>query len=729
MRRISSRRVASAVAAISILAVAVPGVTGTTATAGASQASTADVASRAGLATGPETLWASDADQNADYAGVAASGATWTTIDFDWNSIQSDGRDSWRWNAATDRAVLSARAYGLKIIAVAGYAPAWARVGPTAHRGSCTASRRTPPTTDASWVPRRRAYGAFSTDARLRGSVEVWSLWNEPNHEPFSMPRPDPDKYAAMVKSAYPAVKAVDPTATVLTGGTSPAPDAPDGSDYEPSTWLQMLYQRGAGGFFDGVAHHPYSFPTDPLEAHEWNAFTQTQTIHDVMVAHGDGAKKVWGTEAGAPTGTAVRTVTEAQQAQIVRDYYTGWNTTFRSFTGPLVMFRLRDSSTDLSNLSDNFGLQHRDRSPKPAYAAFQAMMGAGGGGWSPLGGTLASAPASASWAPNRLDVFAADSTGSLIHKWGDGRAWYAGWENLGGPVGGFTGAPAAVAWGPNRLDVFATGIDGISRAQVVGRHAVERLGEPRWFPRLGTDGGVVVRGSSRRVRPRPGRRAGAQVVGRRAWSGWESLGGGVVGDPTAVSWGTGSRRRVRPRDRQPAVPPLLRRAVVRMGVARWGPDRGADGGVVGPGTSRRVRPRRGQRDVAPVVGRRGLARLRRARRRAHRQGVGGVGRVGPGRRLRPRDRQPALATRAVAIRATAIATAVARPARQSSRAGSRCIAWATDRMSSVDENVRPPKPRTQSVWRTSSACVAPAAMSSTADASAPAPPLKVTSA
>ena len=78
------------------------------------------------------------------------------------------------------------------------------------------------------------------------------------------------------------------------------------------------------------MAHHPYSFPTNPLEAHDWNAYTQTQTIYDVMVAHGDAAKKVWGTEMGAPTGTASKAVSETTQAQFVRDYFTGWNTTFR---------------------------------------------------------------------------------------------------------------------------------------------------------------------------------------------------------------------------------------------------------------------------------------------------------------------------------------------------------------------------------------------------------------
>ena len=100
----------------------------------------------------------------------------------------------------------------------------------------------------------------------------------------------------------------------------------------------------------------------NPLDAHSWNAFTQTQTLHDVMVANGDGAKKVWGTEMGAATGTASGTLTEAQQAQWVHDYYLGWNTTFRSFTGPLVWMQLRNSGTNPAAKWENLGLQYRDR-------------------------------------------------------------------------------------------------------------------------------------------------------------------------------------------------------------------------------------------------------------------------------------------------------------------------------------------------------------------------------
>ena len=79
-------------------------------------------------------------------------------------------------------------------------------------------------------------------------------------------------------------------------------------------------------------------------------------------------------------TGTASGTLTEAQQAQWVHDYYLGWNTTFASFTGPLVWMQLRDSSTDLTSKWENLGLQHHDGQPKPGYAAYQQLMTSGVG-------------------------------------------------------------------------------------------------------------------------------------------------------------------------------------------------------------------------------------------------------------------------------------------------------------------------------------------------------------
>jgi hypothetical protein len=372
-------------AVAALMAVATVGATGSPVAAATTPPSTTpggtlvttDIGARAGISVGSGVLWESDAQQAADLDAIAASGAKWFAFDLDWNHIQYDGPNNWHWNAATDRLVLAARARGLTLMGMAAYSPPWAR-GPECPPNELHCLPRNPNDYARFVAAAAARYGTKSTDPRLRGSVTSWSLWNEPNHQEFSIPRPDPARYTAMLKASYPAIKAADPSATVITGGTSPAPNLPDGTEIGPEQWLRDLYANGARGSFDAVGHHPYMFPTNPLEAHPWNAFTQTQYIYNVMVENGDGAKKIWATEAGAPTGTDPEAITEAQQSQWVHDYYQGWNTTFRAFTGPLIWFQLRDSGTNIADRWQNLGLEHKDGTPKPGYAAYQQVMRTG---------------------------------------------------------------------------------------------------------------------------------------------------------------------------------------------------------------------------------------------------------------------------------------------------------------------------------------------------------------
>ena len=143
-----------------------------------------------------------------------------------------------------------------------------------------------------------------------------------------------------------------------------------------PVTFMRQIYANGGKGFFDAFGHHPYSFPCSPLTSASWNAFTQTKYLHDVMVQNGDGAKKIWGTEAGAPTGANIgtcttggigRSVTEATQSQFVADYFKGWYQDFGSFTGPLFWFQIRDNGTDPHNMR---------RQPRPDPAGLQPEAG-----------------------------------------------------------------------------------------------------------------------------------------------------------------------------------------------------------------------------------------------------------------------------------------------------------------------------------------------------------------
>ncbi len=329
------------------------------------------VAARAGVAPGPDILWESDADLNRDLDAIARTGAKWIPIDVDWNSIQGDGPTSFRWDRGLDRAVIAARARGLNIIGMAAYAPPWARVwncGPN----DIHCLPQNPDDYGRFLTAAAQRYGTQSSNPLLRGSITNWQLWNEPNHLEFANPKPDLDRYVAMLKSAYPGIKYADPWANVITGATAPAPDAADGTDYSPETWLRGLYARGARNFFDAVGHHPYAFPFNPLEARPWNAFTQTLTLHAVMTANGDVNKKIWGTESGGATGTDNDVLTEAQQAQWVNDYYVGWIQMFGGFTGPLIWMELRDSGNNPGFKWDNLGLLRNDWREKPAYAAFQ---------------------------------------------------------------------------------------------------------------------------------------------------------------------------------------------------------------------------------------------------------------------------------------------------------------------------------------------------------------------
>ncbi|MEP6624140.1 MAG: PQQ-binding-like beta-propeller repeat protein, partial [Acidimicrobiia bacterium] len=366
-----------------------------------------EVAARAGISAFPGSLWAAPADRDADAQAVAAAGVGWTALDLDWKSIQSS-RTDWGWargvlnNGGFDGAVRSARARGLQIVGTITYSPKWASPSCANQNGTYVGHCFPDAAHVVDFANFARAaaqrYGSQSTvaDPLLRGSITNWQIWNEPNHQEFSLPRPDPDRYAAMLQAAYPAIKGADPAATIITGGTAPSGDAFDvggQTEFAPTTWLLALYDRGAGNSFDAIAHHPYSFPWNPLDDADFNGFTQVRYLYLVMAAHGDGGKKVWGTEMGAPTGSVPladpnqpcfgRSMTEAEQAQWLHDYYLGWNTTFRSFTGPLIWKATRDDPPDLTQplntqLWNNLGLLRVDRSPKPAFSTFQQMTGSG---------------------------------------------------------------------------------------------------------------------------------------------------------------------------------------------------------------------------------------------------------------------------------------------------------------------------------------------------------------
>lgn len=313
------------------------------------------IGSRAGFAASWQMLWQSEADLNRELDDIAGTGARWLRFDVDWPSVQPT-QDAWNWQA-TDRVVNGARSRGLQVLGTLAYTPPWARA----------------PGTDSKYPPSDPGtYARFAEAAASRYQavgVHHWEIWNEPNQSMWWKPAPDPWAYTSLLQGAYAAIKAANPWATVIGAGLAPAPDADDGSQISGETFVRRMYEAGAGGSFDALGMHPYNYPVEPMYDHPLNAFSATlPAVHRVMEENGDGWKKVWLTEYGAPTA-GYRSITEEEQADFLvkaYDQVVRWD-----WTGPLFYYMHRDQSWDTNDRDDNFGLLRPDWSPKWGWWAF----------------------------------------------------------------------------------------------------------------------------------------------------------------------------------------------------------------------------------------------------------------------------------------------------------------------------------------------------------------------
>ncbi len=309
----------------------------------------------------------SDSELDTELAAQKELGAEWLRIDISWSHVERRrGVADW---VDADRLVAAVHEHGLEALPVLAYTPAWARNPVCAAAGEmCEPADVEMFAAFAEAVVRR--YGP-------RG-VRAYELWNEPNTAAFWRPRPDPEKYAALVRSASRRMKAVDRSIIVIAGSTAPAGAhndsdcsrlGQDASDtVNPINFLERVYAAGAGASFDAISHHPYADPDGPatlVRCSAWSQMVDTSpSLRSVMIANGDGDKKIWGTE----FGSSVAIVGEARQAVYLRDGFVRWKT--YSWAGPLFWFTFNAYASD----PDAYGLVREDRSERPAADVFRQI-------------------------------------------------------------------------------------------------------------------------------------------------------------------------------------------------------------------------------------------------------------------------------------------------------------------------------------------------------------------
>jgi hypothetical protein len=311
------------------------------------------------------TWYISDSDKQRTASAMQDLGSGWTRLSIEWKVAEPQrGQYNEWWLNEYGKAIDAARSAGQRVIVMIDEAPAWAS-------GSSSSNAPSNPKDFADFVS--------TVAARYAGRVDGWEIWNEENLSRFWSSGPNPTAYAALLRAAYPAVKAADPGAKVVFGGTS-------GNDYD---FLAGAYAAGAKGYFDVLATHPYTYcgSTGPADTRTSggritkDSFLGYREMRKTMLANGDD-KPIWITEMGWNTSTAVCNpgagmwqggVSEATQADYLYQAYKLME------ADPYVEVALwyNDRNNYWMGDSDTpearYGLMRTDFSQKPAYGAFKA--------------------------------------------------------------------------------------------------------------------------------------------------------------------------------------------------------------------------------------------------------------------------------------------------------------------------------------------------------------------
>lgn len=264
--------------------------------------------------------------------------------EFEWNRIEPRN-DYFDW-PKFDQTVAIASARNVHLIGKLVYTADWATSAPAGT--SSSQLRYYPPNSMSDYADYVR-----QVVERYKDTVTVWEVWNEPNHNLYWKPSPDPVAYTELLKTAYQTIKSVQPQSTVILGGVA--------GFNEP--YMQGLVAAGAIPYFDALGLHTYV-----ANAPEQGITDTWLNAAQSYLARYAPDRQIWITEVGwstCTTGCPLQ-VTEAQQAEYLSRAYVYYVSRGIRSVAWFNMIELGDSGTQL----DNFGLVERSGRQKPAYHA-----------------------------------------------------------------------------------------------------------------------------------------------------------------------------------------------------------------------------------------------------------------------------------------------------------------------------------------------------------------------
>jgi hypothetical protein len=285
----------------------------------------------------------------ADFAGVAAY------RDGDLARIARIGVKRVRMDNPSARTLRTAARYGIEVLPIADYEP-W----PDLNGG---AGDKHPPLPQYYQTWAQRMIAPWKTRARPPTAIEVW---NEPFHEGFWQPTPDPVAYYNLVRvfateawKVWPAVKilvSADTNGSINTTGTN--------------LWRQYLLAADTDGFLNDPRIQPTTHnyvegrtPDAVTSQPCWWDLNRFECAYNDFKAHGHPNPQVWITEYGWDSGV----VGEQNQADYVKTALSVFKDSGMVAAAYTFFYRTNDAWS--------YNWLRPDNSPKPVVSAVASVI------------------------------------------------------------------------------------------------------------------------------------------------------------------------------------------------------------------------------------------------------------------------------------------------------------------------------------------------------------------
>ncbi len=201
-------------------------------------------------------------------------------------------------------------------------------------------------------------------------NAHYWELWNEPDDTSGSDHQlywgMHPDKYAQMLASVYPAIKAADPNSVVMSGGLAFDNWFSQGGSFNPDFLNGLLNNNGAS-YLDALAFHYYKNNNNGWT----NIGLKAAQIHNLMSTHGVNLPLIC-TESGLTSSTNFDSSEPIQASYVVQMNAQAAANGVQAISWYLNRdFPARIPGWEVFSMS---GLTRQDNTHKPAFTAMQVF-------------------------------------------------------------------------------------------------------------------------------------------------------------------------------------------------------------------------------------------------------------------------------------------------------------------------------------------------------------------